>query len=136
MDVKLVIGFYRIPGREMSLKLEVTNNTESPIRLGEFTTATVRFINHSVGFMDKTAEDYPEHLMAEAGLKINDETPIIPGETRIIKIVAQDAAWETERLASLIYDPDSRFGGLLFFYDAAGKRYISDIGGVLVPRFI
>ncbi|MEE9302849.1 MAG: bacterial ammonia monooxygenase, subunit AmoB, partial [Thiotrichaceae bacterium] len=105
VDVKLVKGFYRIPGREMSLKLEVTNNTESPVRLGEFTTATVRFINHSVGFMDETAENYPEHLMAEAGLIIDDETPIAPGETRLIKIVAQDAAWETERLASLIYDP-------------------------------
>ena len=31
---------------------------------------------------------------------------------------------------------DSRFGGLLFFYGADGKRYMSDVGGVLVPIFI
>jgi len=136
VKVELVRGFYRIPGRAMTLRLEVTNNTESPIRLGEFTTATVRFINHSVGMMDESARNYPEHLMAEAGLEVDNEAPIAVGETRLIKIVAQDAAWETERLASLVYDPDSRFGGLLFFYDESGKRYITDIGGVLIPKFI
>lgn len=136
INVKLVKGIYRIPGRSMEMRLEVTNNSSQPIRLGEFTTATVRFINPTVGLMDADTENYPAHLLAKHGLTVTEDDFIPVDETRIIKVIAQDAAWETERLASLIYDPDSRFGGLLFFYDRQGTRYISSIGGILSPRFI
>lgn len=136
VKVKLIKGIYRVPGRAMDMKIEVTNNTDQLIRLGEFNTATVRFINPVVGLVDKTSEEYPEYLLARHGLTVSDNTPIKPGETRVIKIIAQDAAWVTERLSSLIYDPDSRFAGLLFFYDEENKRYISSVGGVLSPRFI
>ena len=61
--------------------------------------------------------------------------PIQPGETRVVKISATNPAWETEQLAMLIQDPDSRFGGLLMFYDADGKRSIVSIGGGLIPTF-
>ncbi len=136
VDVKLLKGIYRIPGRSMEMRLEVTNNTTQPIRLGEFSTATVRFINPSVGLMDEDSKHYPDHLLAKHGLTVTDDDFIPAGETRTIKVIAQDAAWETERLASLIYDPDSRFGGLLFFYDEQGNRFICSVGGILSPRFI
>lgn len=136
VSVKLIKGIYRIPGRSMEVRISVTNNTENPVRLGEFNTATVRFINPTVGLVDESSKKYPSYLLAEYGLTVEDDLPIGPGETRILKVTAQDAAWETERLASLIYDPDSRFGGLLYFYDQYNNRFISPIGGILSPRFI
>ena len=135
IDVKLVRATYRVPGRSMNMTLEITNNSYSAARLGEFNTATIRFINPDVGFMDNTSASYPDHLMAEAGLQGDDMT-IAAGETKTIEVTAQDAAWEVERLSTLIYDPDSRFGGLLLFYTENGDRIISNVGGVLVPEFI
>ncbi|HIN90264.1 MAG TPA: methane monooxygenase/ammonia monooxygenase subunit B [Porticoccaceae bacterium] len=136
VTVKLERATYRVPGRSMKMRLLVTNNAETAIRLGEFTTATVRFINPDVGLMDEAARSWPSNLLADSGLTITGDNVILPGQTRILEVEAQDAAWETERLSSLIYDPDSRFGGLLFFYDEDDSRHISDVGGVLVPQFI
>jgi len=136
VQVVLERATYRVPGRSMTMNLKITNTSNTPVRLGEFATATVRFINPVVGTMDDTTASYPDDLKAEEGLTVDNNTPIAPGETRVVQVTAQDAAWETERLSSLIFDPDSRFGGLLFFYGADGKRQISDVGGVLVPIFI
>ena len=136
VKVKLERATYRVPGRSMVMNLEVTNTTSTPVRLGEFATATVRFLNPVVGPQDEGTKMYPDELLAEEGLALDDNTPIAPGETRVIQVTAQDAAWETERLSSLIFDPDSRFGGLIFFYGADGTRQISDVGGVLVPQFM
>ncbi|MGH2669593.1 MAG: methane monooxygenase/ammonia monooxygenase subunit B, partial [bacterium] len=57
------------------------------------------------------------------------------GETREIKVEAADAAWETERLASLMGNPDSSYGALLFFFDDKGKRTVSEVSGPAVPVF-
>jgi hypothetical protein len=46
-----------------------------------------------------------------------------------------DAAWQVERLAGLLNDPDSRFGGMLFFCDDQGERQIVSVSGSVVPRF-
>jgi len=135
VDVKLIRATYRVPGRSLNMTLEVTNNTGKAVRMGEFNTATVRFLNPEVGIMDEMAKKYPKYLLADKGLTLADNKPIEPGETRKIEVEAQDAAWETERLSSLIYDPDSRFGGMFFFYDTDGKRHIQNVGGVLVPSF-
>jgi len=40
------------------------------------------------------------------------------------------------RLSDIIYDPDSRFAGLLFFFDASGTRIISQVDAPLIPSFI
>jgi methane/ammonia monooxygenase subunit B len=104
--------------------------------LGEFNTATIRFLNPAVGIMDEISDNYPDYLMSKTGLSLDDKSEIQPGETRTLKVKAQDSAWETERLASLVYDPDSHFGGMLFFYDSEGKRHISTVGGSLIPKFI
>ncbi|NJD05796.1 MAG: methane monooxygenase/ammonia monooxygenase subunit B, partial [Methylococcaceae bacterium] len=57
-------------------------------------------------------------------------------ETRTVEVVASDAAWEVYRLSDIIYDPDSRFAGLLFFFDAAGNRQITQIDAPLIPSFM
>jgi methane/ammonia monooxygenase subunit B len=123
---------YRIPGREMAMTISVTNSTDSAVRVGEFTSANVRWFNQEVA---QAPADYPEDIVAKTGIVIDKPSPIEPGETRSIIISAADPMWETWRLSKLIYDPDSRFGGLIFFYDANGNRHISEIGGPMLPTF-
>jgi methane/ammonia monooxygenase subunit B len=131
--VKVEDATYRVPGRAMRMKLTITNNGASPVRLGEFYTASVRFLDSSV-FKDTTG--YPEDLLAEDGLSVSDNSPLAPGETRTVEVTASDAAWEVYRLSDIIYDPDSRFAGLLFFFDATGNRIIQQIDAPLIPSFI
>jgi len=133
VSVKVDDASYRVPGRAMQMTLTVTNNGDSAIRLGEFNTAGVRFLDPAV-LQDETA--YPDDLLAEEGLTVNDNSPLAPGETRTIEVTASDAAWEVYRLADLIYDPDSRFAGLLFFFDAEGNRQMVMVDAPLIPSFI
>lgn len=133
VSVKVEDATYRVPGRAMRMKLTISNHGSSPVRLGEFYTASVRFLDSDV-YRDTTG--YPEDLLAEDGLSVSDNSPIAPGETRTVEVQAADAAWEVYRLADIIYDPDSRFAGLLFFFDAAGNRTISQIDAPLIPSFM
>ena len=132
VDAELVKATYDIPGRSVKMRINVTNRTARPIRLGEFSTASIRWLNAGVA---PDVGPYPQDLIALDGLHLDDDTPIQPGATRTLDIIATDAAWETERLALLIYDPDSRFGGMLFFYDDSGKRHKQTFGGPLIPTF-
>ena len=131
--VKVEDATYRVPGRAMQMTLTITNNGDSPVRLGEFNTAGVRFLDPAVA-QDETG--YPDDLLAEEGLTVSDNSAIAPGQSRTVQVTASDAAWEVYRLADLIYDPDSRFAGLLFFYDAAGNRQLVTIDAPLIPTFI
>ena len=133
VSVKVEDATYRVPGRAMRMKLTMTNNGDKAVRLGEFYTASVRFLDSNV-FKDTTG--YPEDLLAEDGLEVSDNSPLAPGETRTVEVQASDAAWEVYRLADIIYDPDSRFAGLLFFFDADGNRSISQIDAPLIPSFM
>ena len=131
--VKVEDASYRVPGRAMRMKLTITNNGNSPVRLGEFYTASVRFLDSSV-LKDTTG--YPEDLMAEDGLEVSDNSPLAPGQTRTVEVTASDAAWEVYRLSDIIYDPDSRFAGLLFFFDADGNRQVTQVDAPLIPSFM
>ena len=132
VQLKLEKATYRIPGRSFEVKMEVTNNSDSPIRLGEFMTANVRFINKDVmGLIERQDE---LDLIALEGLQVEGGS-IQPGETRKIILRAEDALWETMRLTSLVYDPDSRFAAMLFFFDDEGNRYHLEIGGQMMPTF-
>ena len=133
VSVKVEDATYRVPGRAMQMTLTVTNNGDSAIRLGEFQTAGVRFMDSNVA-VDDTG--YPDDLLAEDGLTVSDNSPLAPGQSRTINVTASDAAWEVYRLADLIYDPDSRFAGLLFFWDEAGNRQMTTIDAPLIPTFI
>ena len=131
--VKVEDATYRVPGRAMRMKLTITNNGNTAVRLGEFYTASVRFLDSDV-YKDTTG--YPEDLLAEDGLEVSDNSYLEPGQTRTIEVTAADAAWEVYRLADIIYDPDSRFAGLLFFFDKDGNRTISQIDAPLIPSFM
>lgn len=131
--VKVDSATYRVPGRAMQMTLTITNNGDSAVRLGEFMTASVRFLDPAV-YEDDTG--YPDDLLAEEGLTVSDNSPIAPGQTRTVDVTASDAAWEVYRLADLIYDPDSRFAGLLFFSDESGNRQMVTVDAPLIPSFI
>ncbi len=133
IDVKVEDASYRVPGRAMQMTLTITNNGDSAVRLGEFMTASVRFLEPDV-LEDETG--YPDDLLAEEGLTVSDNSPLAPGETRTVEVTASDAAWEVYRLADLIYDPDSRFAGLLFFFDEDGNRQMIKVDAPLIPTFI
>lgn len=126
---------YDVPGRSMGMRLRIENSSPVPVRIGEFASANLRFINASVPEAGEAVKGYPVDLVNK-GLHVSDETPINPGEVRELQVDATDAAWIVERLDSLLNDPDNRFGGLLFFYDASGKRYISNVDGAIMPKFI
>jgi len=117
----------------MQMTLTITNNGDSAVRLGEFNTAGVRFLDPAV-YEDQS--NYPDDLLAEEGLTVSDNSPLAPGQTRTVQVTASDAAWEVYRLADLIYDPDSRFAGLLFFSDEAGNRQMVTVDAPLIPTFI
>jgi methane/ammonia monooxygenase subunit B len=133
VSVKVEDATYRVPGRAMQMTLTITNNGDSAVRLGEFNTAGVRFLEPAV-YEDQS--NYPDDLLAEEGLTVSDNSPLAPGQTRTVQVTASDAAWEVYRLADLIYDPDSRFAGLLFFSDESGNRQMVTVDAPLIPSFI
>jgi len=120
----------------MRMALDVTNLSEKPLRLGEFATASIRFINLNLPAAKANIDPgYPTEVIARTSLSINDDSEIKPGETRTLRVDATDAAWEIERLTSFLTDVDSKFGGLLFFFDPQGNRYIAEVGGPILPVF-
>lgn len=133
VHVKVEEATYRVPGRAMKMKLTIHNGGSKPVRLGEFYTASVRFLDGDV-YKDDTG--YPEDLLAEDGLEVSDNSPIQPNESRTVEVQASDAAWEVYRLSDIIYDPDSRFAGLLFFFDDQGNREVVTLDAPLIPSFM
>ncbi|WP_018265153.1 MULTISPECIES: bacterial ammonia monooxygenase, subunit AmoB [Methylosinus] len=125
-------GVYKVPGRELTVQVKITNKTDEPLKLGEYTAAGLRFLNPDVF---TTKPEFPDYLLADRGLS-TDPTPIAPGETKTIEIKVQDARWDIERLSDLAYDTDSQIGGLLFFFGPSGKRYATEIGGPVIPKFV
>lgn len=131
-EIRMDEATYRIPGRSFQIQMTITNNGDKPLQIGEFSTANIRFVNSEVLTID--APEDPQDLVAPNGLSINSPA-VQAGETKTIIMTAEDALWETYRLTSLIYDPDSRFAGLLFLFDSEGKRYFYEIGGQMIPSF-
>jgi methane/ammonia monooxygenase subunit B len=123
---------YYIPGRTVEFWVKVTNNGPKPVRLGEFTTAAVRFLNPSVR---QPEADFPADLIAPAGLVVEPNEPIQPGETKALHILASSQVWETDRLALLVEDPTSRVGGLFMFFDPDDNRSLVEFDSEIIPTF-
>lgn len=131
IDIEVLDANYRIPGRSFSLRFNIANNTDAALTIGELTTANIRFINADYQRVEpKDSHD----LVALEGLSLSTDK-ILPGQTTTIVLRAEDALWETQRLTSLIYDPDSLFAGVLLLYDADGKRYFKEVSGLIIPTF-
>ncbi|MBI4692868.1 MAG: methane monooxygenase/ammonia monooxygenase subunit B [Gammaproteobacteria bacterium] len=128
---------YDVPGRSMKIAATITNGGQHSIQFGEFATSNLRFINRAVpAAVAHVDPRYPKELLPRNGLKVADTTPLAPGETRKVELEMTDAAWETERLTSLINDPDNRVGGLLFCYDDRDERLVANVSGSIVPVFM
>jgi methane/ammonia monooxygenase subunit B len=127
---------YDVPGRSMRVAMTVTNVSDKPVSIGEFATASIRFVNENLPAAKANVDpNFPRELLARNGLVLSDGSPIAPGQTKQLRFEATDAAWEIERLTSFLTDVDSKFGGLLFLFDNEGKRYIAEIGGPIIPVF-
>jgi methane/ammonia monooxygenase subunit B len=127
---------YDVPGRSLRMNIEVTNNSSRPVRAGEFLTASLRFVNQAVPAAVAAVDPaYPKDLLPVSGLTVSADTPLAPGETRLLKLDATDAAWELERLVGFLSNVDSRVGALLFFYDDKGARHITSVAGPVLPVF-
>ena len=129
--VTLDEAVYRIPGRSFQMSLTVQNNSNETLTVGEFSTANLRFVNPSVQTIAATDS---HDLIAPDGLRVEGGV-VPPGETRTLKVFAEDALWETQRLTQMINDPDSIIAGLLFFRGSDGGRDVVEIGGSMLPVF-
>lgn len=133
VNVDTLKAEYNVAQRSMVLQVKVDNRSQSPVRIGEFSTSNVHFLNPALSLSGVMTGD---NDITSQGLSIDDDKPIAPGEQRIVTLVAHDAAWESEKLDGLIRDADSRIGGLLFLYDELlGQRYISSISAAVIPKF-
>lgn len=136
VKVRVTKSTYDVPGRSLRFTARMTNEGSMPMRLGELLTANLRFVNRAVPQAVAALDpEYPTDLVPRSGLKVSDDQPLMPGETRVVQVEATDAAWETERLAALVNDPDNTMGGLLFFYAEDGTRTISNVTGPMVPTY-
>ena len=132
VDVETVRAEYRIPERTMKFNFKIKNGSDKPIQIGEFATGNIRFLNKAV---PEPNLSNAESAVAADGLSLDNPAPIQPGEQRTVTMTASDGLWESERLDGLINDADSRIGGLLFFFDNEGGRYISSITAAVIPKF-
>ena len=122
---------YDLAGRSLSMQFQMTNNSDSTLRIGEFLTANIRFLNPNVN----EGEIYEgEEMVSKDGLTASVDT-IEPGQTVEVELVASDALWEQYRMTGLIHDPDSRFAGMIFYYDENGQRFFQEVGGAVLPNF-
>jgi len=133
-DTQLVVkglnSVYNVPKRAMSLEMSVTNNGNQPVKVGEFATAGIRFVMDpaSVGgaagsALAKTIDGYPKEYIREVlAIEGGDTSAILPGETRIVNLIAADAVWEIQNLSEIVLSPVRRAGGLVFFFAEDGTR--------------
>jgi methane/ammonia monooxygenase subunit B len=131
--VEVTHAEYDVPGRALRMTIHATNNGTEPVSIGEFTTAGIRFTN-AVGakHMDP---NYPVELVALAGLTMDKEDPIQPGQTVDIHLESKDVLWEVQRLVDILHDPDQRFAGLLMSWTESGERLINPIWAPVLPVF-
>jgi len=133
VNVDTLKAEYNVAQRSMVLQVKVDNRSQSRVRIGEFSTSNVHFLNPALSLSGVMTDDDD---ITSQGLSIDDDKPIEPGEQRVVTLIARDAAWESEKLDGLIRDADSRIGGLLFLYDELlGQRYISSISAAVIPKF-
>jgi methane/ammonia monooxygenase subunit B len=132
VNVKIQRAEYNVPARAMTMTVQLHNGSGRPVRVGEFATANVRFLNPMVV---QPPQGESAALAVTEGLTVDSAAAIAPGETRTIRVTAADSLWQREGLDGMIRDADTRMGGLLFLYDDAGQRYVSSVSAAVIPKF-
>lgn len=131
LQVEVESARYELTGRSLEMRTRMKNTGTTPLHIAEFVTANIRFLN------SKTSNSVVvpgEEMVARDGLNVSVDV-IAPGEEVEVVLRAEDALWEKYRMTGLIYDPDSRFAGMLFYYDEDGNRFYQEIGGAILPSF-
>ncbi|HBG52165.1 MAG TPA: methane monooxygenase/ammonia monooxygenase subunit B, partial [Gammaproteobacteria bacterium] len=132
LQIEVESARYELAGRSLTINATLTNKSDQVYSVGEFLTANIRFLNPSVKHNNVNPG---EEMVAAQGLTVTNKGIVAPGESLEVEMVASDALWEQYRMTGLINDPDSRFAGLLFYFDQDGKRYYQEIGGPILPKF-
>jgi methane/ammonia monooxygenase subunit B len=137
VQVKVQRAEYNVLARSMTIVTQIRNASDQPVRIQEFASANVRFINLALDLANQSASQGidDDTLVAPQGLSIDSADPIKAGESRTLRLTGTDALWATQRLDGLIRDTDSRLGGLLFLIDATGNRHIASISTAVIPKF-
>jgi len=128
--VKAIKSTYNVPKRSMSMEISVTNNGDSPVKVGEFATAGIRFIVNPASLggaaaqaLQESVTGYPgEYVREVLAIEDGNTSAILPGESRNVTLVAADAVWEIQNLSEIVLSPVRRAGGLIFFFDEEGNR--------------
>lgn len=105
----------------LAMEVEVTNLGNEPLRLVEFTTSNLTFVNRV------TADPGYPHSFA-----VEPEGTVGPGETKRFKVSIQDPAWEGEKLIP-VQQSQMSVAGVFTVQDAAGQRNRITVESSLVP---
>jgi methane/ammonia monooxygenase subunit B len=116
---------YDRASRVLTLNVEVTNVSDGPIQLREFTTSTLTFTNSAVSSPKGLYQD--EMAISPAG-------PIAPGQTVALALELSGERFDREHLLP-IGESQLTIAGLMVFQDAAGKRAAAELEEPLQPNF-
>jgi methane/ammonia monooxygenase subunit B len=78
VKVKVQRTEYHVPARSMTIVAQIQNASDQSVRIGEFATANVRFLNPGVS---PSRTDDSDTVVAHQELSVDSPDPIRPGET-------------------------------------------------------
>jgi methane/ammonia monooxygenase subunit B len=116
---------YDLPSRTMVLEATVRNISDRPVRLQSFNTANLTWDNTAVVTGELEPFHWPMTVTPEPG-------EIAPGETKKLKLIMADDAWEDQRLIST-NEVSSIIGGVLYFTDGQGGRQVQEVQAEILP---
>ena len=149
ITVKVEDFTYRVSGASCQAQITITNNGDSPVRLGEVQLSEIRLLDPNVVSGDTV---YPEDILATEGLSVSDNSPLAPGQTRTVEIIMSHLALKEKELLKYnidnvlgnVYGSPVEYNGLggylmtawlAFFFDEAGNRHIVELNAPCIPSF-
>lgn len=98
------------------MNVQVKNVAASPLKVTQFVMAMATFVNSDVAGSVTGPKDF-----VQKALKVDPDTPIAPGESRMLKLTIASTLFHQERLIP-INDPQKQIAGLLTVENAQGQR--------------
>ena len=124
-EIKPQKATYDRDSRLLTVNIEVTNLSDGPIQLQEFTTSTLTFVNPAVG--------QPEGIYQDA-MSISPSGAIAPGQTTALAIELSGERFDREHLLP-IGESQLTMAGLMVFQDASGKTSSAELEQPLQPNY-